>query len=79
MWEQKAEIHRSLRPNKSGIPGEEGKQQAVVVITKRWGERDLTEQDESELSYCHTDWHLHQLKDNTHRNVCFNIPATFTL
>lgn len=50
-WEQRHEIHRSPRPNKSSIEGDEGEQQAVVVIMQRMREQEQMEADESEPSF----------------------------
>lgn len=47
-WEQRHEIHRSPRPNKSSIEGDEGEQQAVAVIMQRMREQEQMEPDESE-------------------------------
>lgn len=50
-WEQRHEIHRSLRPNKSSIEGDEGKQRVVVVIMQRMREQEQMGTDESEPSF----------------------------
>lgn len=49
--EQRLEIHRSLRTNKSSIEGDEDEQWAATVITQRMREQEQMETDESELSF----------------------------
>lgn len=79
-WEQRLEIHRSLRPNKSSIEGDEGEQWVATVITQRMREREQMETDESELSFVITQADtIAGLKDSADSKVYSNVPASFEM